>query len=179
MPAFRTIDTRRRKAETEVLMILGGNATLYVSDMDAAVRFYTETLGMRLRFRAANHWAEVEAGSGFVVGLHPSRRGRSPGSPGAVQIGLRVQAPLEGVVAELGRKGVKVAPIADAGPGLRFADVIDMDGNELYLWEDASALRKRSANGRRTKAAQPTKPATTARTTKATRPARKPSARRR
>ena len=30
-------------------MIRGGNATLYVSDMDRAVRFYVETLGFKLR----------------------------------------------------------------------------------------------------------------------------------
>lgn len=29
-------------------MISGGNATVYVSDMDAAVRFYSEILGLKL-----------------------------------------------------------------------------------------------------------------------------------
>ena len=43
-------------------MISGGNATVYVSDMDTAVRFYTETLGLTLTNRFGNHWATLEAG---------------------------------------------------------------------------------------------------------------------
>lgn len=33
-------------------MISGGNATVYVSDMDAGVRFYSEKLGLSLTNRA-------------------------------------------------------------------------------------------------------------------------------
>ena len=72
-------------------MISGGNATVYVSNMDAAVRFYTENLGLKLTNRFGNHWATIEAGpsywttdevgAGLVIGLHPQspkypRRGR-------------------------------------------------------------------------------------------------------
>ena len=32
-------------------MISGGNATIYVSNMDTAVRFYTEVLGLKLTNR--------------------------------------------------------------------------------------------------------------------------------
>ena len=42
-------------------MISGGNATIYVSNMDAAVRFYTEVLGLKLTNRFGNHWATVQA----------------------------------------------------------------------------------------------------------------------
>ena len=117
-------------------MILGGNATLYVSNMDQAVRFYTEALGLKLRFRAEDHWAEIEAGKDLVIGLHPARPGREPGTAGAVQIGLLVEAPLEGVLATLAKRGVVSAgPVTDAGPGMRFATIRDLDGNEMYLWE--------------------------------------------
>lgn len=123
-------------------MILGGNATLYVSNMDAAVRFYTQSLGLRLRMRAANHWAEVDAGKGFVIGLHPERPGRTPGSSGAVQIGVLVTARLEEVLATLSSRGVDVVGgVTDAGPGMRFATIRDMDDNELYLWEQSAAPR--------------------------------------
>src|SRR6059036_197957 len=95
-------------------MILGGNATLYVSDMDEAVRFYTEALGMKLRMRAGNHWAEVVAGSDFVIGLHPLRPGREAGVPGSVQIGLLVESPLEELLRALAARGVKAAgPVVD------------------------------------------------------------------
>ena len=58
-------------------MIKGGNATIFVSDMDRAVRFYTESLGLKLQYRAGDHWAQVEAGDGLCIGLHPA----GPDSP--------------------------------------------------------------------------------------------------
>jgi hypothetical protein len=39
-------------------MISGGNATVYVAD--AAVQFYTATLGLTLTNRFGNHWATLE-----------------------------------------------------------------------------------------------------------------------
>ena len=53
-------------------MITGGNATVFVSDMDNAVRFYTEVLGLRLTNRFGDHWATVDAGKGLTIGLHPA-----------------------------------------------------------------------------------------------------------
>jgi len=140
-------------------MILGGNATLYVKDMDAAVRFYTEALGMKLRFRAENHWAEVEAGKDLVIGLHPARPGREPGTAGAVQIGLLVESPLEEVLSKLARRGVSsTGAVTDAGPGMRFATIRDMDGNEMYLWErsDSRSGGKPSAKPSTRRAARAT-----------------------
>jgi hypothetical protein len=55
-------------------MISGGNATIYVSNMDAAVRFYTEVLGLKLTNRFGNHWATVQAGTTRLIGLHRRRR---------------------------------------------------------------------------------------------------------
>ena len=52
-------------------MIYGGNATVYVSNMDNAIRFYTEALGLELTNRFGNHWATVQAGKTLVIGLHP------------------------------------------------------------------------------------------------------------
>src|SRR5262245_35549653 len=123
-------------------MINGGNATLYVKDMDAAVAFYTEKLGLPLRFRAGNHWAEVEAGQNLVIGLHPTGAHlRPPGVPGSVQIGLTVDGPLEAVMKTLGSRGVRFeGPIVgDPKAGLRFAYLKDMDDNVLYLWENAAS----------------------------------------
>jgi predicted enzyme related to lactoylglutathione lyase len=122
-------------------MINGGNATLYVRDMDAAVDFYTKTLGLKLRFRAGDHWAEVEAGKDLVVGLHPTGANlRPPGVAGSVQIGFTLDEPLEDVVRRLSERGVQFdGPIVPGGAGLRFAHLKDMDGNVLYLWETAGA----------------------------------------
>jgi catechol 2,3-dioxygenase-like lactoylglutathione lyase family enzyme len=42
-------------------VINGGTATFYVADLDRSVAFYTETLGLRLAFRAGGHLASVDA----------------------------------------------------------------------------------------------------------------------
>jgi catechol 2,3-dioxygenase-like lactoylglutathione lyase family enzyme len=93
-------------------MIRGGNATIYVTDMDRSVSFYTETLGLRLAFRAGDHWASIDAGDGLQLGLHPaSARLPAPGTVGAITVGLAVDEPI------------------------KLAFVTDPDGNEPYLAE--------------------------------------------
>jgi catechol 2,3-dioxygenase-like lactoylglutathione lyase family enzyme len=75
--------------------------------MDASVAFYSETLGLRLEFRAGDQWATIDAGKGFQLGLHPaSERQPAPGTAGAVTIGLAVDQPIEQVVSTLRRRGV-------------------------------------------------------------------------
>ena len=117
-------------------MISGGNATVYVSDMDAAVRFYSDTLGMKLTNRFGDHWATVEAGKSLTIGLHPiSPDYPAPGTKGSVMLGLEIDEPIETVVARLKEKGVRfTGSIVKAEPG-SFASLLDPDGNPLYLWE--------------------------------------------
>ena len=117
-------------------MIQGGTATIFVTDMDRAVSFYTETLGLRLTFRAGDHWASLDAGDGFQLGLHPaSPRGAAPGTHGAISVGFAVDEPIEDVVAGLQRLGVEFrGPVGDEGR-LKLAYFADPDGNELYLAE--------------------------------------------
>ena len=52
-------------------MITGGSPTIYVTDMDRAVAFYTQALGLKLRQRWENHYAEVDGGGGLIIGLCP------------------------------------------------------------------------------------------------------------
>jgi catechol 2,3-dioxygenase-like lactoylglutathione lyase family enzyme len=115
-------------------MIQGGNVTVYVSDINVAIDFYTQTLGLELRMRAEDHWAEIEAGPGLIIGLHPaSEHGPQPGSRGALSIGLNVSGTLEEEVEALTRKGVAFqGPIVD-DEQVRLAFFADPDGNPLYL----------------------------------------------
>jgi len=117
-------------------MITGGNATVFISDMDAAVKFYTETLGLKLTNRFGNHWATVEAGKGLTIGLHPaSPKYSPPGTKGATLIGLEIDEPIETVLSRLSGKGVKfVLPIERSEAG-NFVHFEDPDGNEFYFWE--------------------------------------------
>jgi catechol 2,3-dioxygenase-like lactoylglutathione lyase family enzyme len=117
-------------------MISGGNVTVLVSNMDAAVDFYTNVLAMKLASRYDNHWATVDAGKGLVIGLHPaSPKFPAPGTKGGMMIGLEVDEYIEDVVDRLQRKGVHfTGSIVNDGAG-NFAHFEDPDGNELYLWE--------------------------------------------
>ena len=46
-------------------MISGGNTTVYVSNLDAAIRFYTESLGLKLTNRFGDRWATIETGPSY------------------------------------------------------------------------------------------------------------------
>lgn len=121
-------------------MIHGGNATLFFADVDAAVRFYTEVLGLELRFRAGNHWAEVCAGKDLVIGIHPvGPNTPPPGVRGSIEIGLNVSEPLDDVMTTLRGRGVAFeGPVIDSEGVGRFAHFVDPGGHRIYLWEAAN-----------------------------------------
>jgi predicted enzyme related to lactoylglutathione lyase len=115
--------------------IRGGNASVYISDMDRAVAFYTQALGLPLKTRIGGEWAEIDAGDGLVIGLHPARPPETPppGAAGAINIELRVTKPLEEVVADLGARGVTFnGPILNY-ENVRLASLSDPDGTALLL----------------------------------------------
>ncbi len=112
-------------------MYNGGLVTIMVADFDRAVRFYTETLGLALKMRAGDGWAEVDA-PGVHIGLHAAGpHGPRPGPSGGVSIGLQVEN-LEGAMATLQARGVEFGQVTP-GQGLRFAFFADPDGTALYL----------------------------------------------
>jgi catechol 2,3-dioxygenase-like lactoylglutathione lyase family enzyme len=116
-------------------MIYGGNATVYVSDMDEAIQFYTVVLGLRLTNRFGNHWATVHAGKSLVIGLHPWREGSpAPGTRGSMQIGLVVSQdePIEDLAARLRKHGVQVSDTIASESG-NYVSFADPDGNPIYV----------------------------------------------
>lgn len=116
-------------------MIYGGNATVYVSNMDSAVRFYTEVLGLKLTNRFGNHWATVLAGKTLLIGLHPwTPNHPRPGTKGAVQIGLVVSpgTPIQDFAARLRTHGVEVTEIVKTEAG-NYISFTDPDGNPIYV----------------------------------------------
>jgi catechol 2,3-dioxygenase-like lactoylglutathione lyase family enzyme len=113
-------------------MYTGGNLTVMVSDFDRAVRFYTETLGLVLKMRAGDGWAEIEA-PGVKIGLHAAGpHGPQPGGGGGMALGLQVED-LEGAMATLRARGVEFAPVTP-GQDIQIAFFHDPDQTPLYLW---------------------------------------------
>src|SRR3954451_3083530 len=95
-------------------MIRGGLVMLYVRDVDRAVRFYVETLGMKLVEEAAGGWAIIDAGDGFRIALHEGGgvEGRGAFAP---SVGLYPKVPIGEAIAIFENRGVKF-DLKDDGP---------------------------------------------------------------
>ena len=114
-------------------MFSGGNVTVYVSNMDRAVRFYSETLGLKLAYRFGDHWASIEAGTGLTIGLHPASPEMPPGRKGSMAIGLQLKGSLRDAVSGLKAKGVRFqGDVINEGKAGSFIGFEDPDGNQLY-----------------------------------------------
>ena len=101
-------------------------AIVYVSSMDEAVRFYSETLGLQadepLRRPAV---ATVEAG-GLVIALHPeTENAPKPGAKGWIVLGLVADGAIDRVVARLAERGVRVAGSMSASELRGYVEIQD------------------------------------------------------
>jgi catechol 2,3-dioxygenase-like lactoylglutathione lyase family enzyme len=115
-------------------MFSSGNVTIPVVNMDRAVKFYTETLGLRLAYRFGDHFASVELEKGLTIGLHPAQAERpAEARRGGPAIGLELSGTIEDAMKTLEARGVKFHGTADQGKAGKFAYFEDPDGNPLYL----------------------------------------------
>jgi catechol 2,3-dioxygenase-like lactoylglutathione lyase family enzyme len=103
-----------------------GNVFYRVSDMDAAVTFYAQVLGLPLKFRDGNNWAAFD-----VAGVTLALEGGAP--QGGATVSLRV-SDLDQVVATLRQSGARVSEPVD-GPHERRAELTDPAGNTLVLYQ--------------------------------------------
>jgi catechol 2,3-dioxygenase-like lactoylglutathione lyase family enzyme len=119
-------------------IVSGGHPTIYVSDFDVSVAFYTQKLGLKLVERFDNEWALLDAGHGLRLGLHPATPAAPrPGTSGAITIGFGVDGSLDEAIEALKARGVWFrGPIVEQR-GIRVAFFGDPDGNDLYLSEVA------------------------------------------
>jgi len=123
-------------------MFRAGVVTIYVSDMDRAVQFYTEALGFPLKERYGNHWASIDGGPGLSIGLHPATPENPAGRSGSIALGLYLTEPIDAAVKTLTSRGVHfTGPIVNDDGVLSFAPFADPDGNPLYLAEMAKTYR--------------------------------------
>jgi predicted enzyme related to lactoylglutathione lyase len=103
-----------------------GNVFYRVRDMDAAVTFYAQVLGLPLKFRDGNNWAAFDL-AGVTLGLEGGFE-----QAGAT-VSLRVKG-LDDVIRQLRQAGATIAEPID-GAHERRAELTDPSGNTLILYE--------------------------------------------
>ena len=104
----------------------------YVSDLDRAVRFFSDTLGLALS--SGDHVARFMI-DGVLFELVPATDASRYSGHGNARLCFGVPD-MPRAVDELKQKGVSVGPIHPVEKGL-LATFTDPDGNHLALWQDA------------------------------------------
>lgn len=103
----------------------------WTADMDRAVAFYRDVLGLPLLRREGDDWAQLDAGP-ITLALHGGTDGERPRGGTVV---FRVED-LESVRLALEERGVVFEEKVGEVPGYaRFATFADPDGNVLQLIE--------------------------------------------
>jgi predicted enzyme related to lactoylglutathione lyase len=106
----------------------------WTRDMDRAVAFYTDVVGLTLARREGNEWAELEA-EPVRLALH----GIDDEMPGSGTVVFRVED-LDAARRGLEQRGaVFDAYLGEVGGFARFATFRDPDGNPVQLIEYASS----------------------------------------
>ena len=131
-------------------MFAGGIVTVFVSEMERSVRFYTDQLGLKLLQRYGNEFAMVDGGHGLTIGLHPAAASGTAGdTKSGIAIGLYLTSKIQDAMADLQRRGVTFnGPVVDEGKIGKFAYFSDPDGNSLYLAEMKEAYKNEAAGVR-------------------------------
>jgi lactoylglutathione lyase len=105
----------------------------FVADMDRAVRFYRDVLGLPLKFQSPG-WSEFSTGE-TSLGLHPASAKNPPGS---VELGFNV-ANLERFHQEMAAKGVQFSmPPTKQDFGGTLAQFLDSEGARCSVAEQTS-----------------------------------------
>jgi len=104
---------------------------LPVTDMDRAVAFYGETLGLPVTEHDAD-WSEIEV-DGLRIGLNGSDS-ESPSGDGGALVAFRPDGDLEHEVERLKAEGVDFSGEISEHPWGRIVPFKDPDGNDLQLF---------------------------------------------
>ena len=117
--------------------MIDGVATVWVpvSDMQRAIGFYRDTLGLEVEDHDGD-WAEVSAG-GTTIGLNQNED-EGAGVSGGPVIAFSPKGDLEETVDGLRSAGVEIAADVSDHPWGRIATFKDSEGNDLQLYEPPS-----------------------------------------
>ena len=122
-----------------------GHVSLFVRDLDATRRFYTDVLGLRetgtgkdgriVFFSAGRHHHDVSCELARAEGPGPQPKG----VPGLYHIAFEVGETLEALA--VARRWVQRHGLQPYGEGERYFCVRDPDGHEIELYVDLRAAR--------------------------------------
>ena len=99
----------------------------FVSDMDAAVAFYRDVVGLPVKFTSPE-WSEFATGE-TTLALHPASE-KNPA--GGVELGFTVED-LDAFHRETTAKGVRYTQAPHALHGTRLASLIDCEGAQVSV----------------------------------------------
>ncbi len=102
-------------------------AIKYVADMDKAVGFYRDTLGLKLRF-ASPEWTEFETGE-TTLALHMTR---DPAQAGSVEIGLGTED-IDAFHAKAMAAGVQFPRPPKEEHGQKLGQFLDCEGSPVSV----------------------------------------------
>jgi catechol 2,3-dioxygenase-like lactoylglutathione lyase family enzyme len=102
----------------------------YVSNMEAAIRFYRDVLGFSLTSRDIVARFDID---GVLFELVPAPANENPRASGHARLCLRVEN-VEQALSDLRAKGVRTGAAVNKGTGI-LASLEDPDGNEICLWQ--------------------------------------------
>ena len=102
----------------------------YVTDMDRAVAFYTDVLGLKLESRDIVARFDID---GVPFELAPSPSDAEVIGGGNARLCLGVDS-IRQALEDLRGKGVRTGEVREV-PGGTLATFSDPDGNEVYLWQ--------------------------------------------
>ena len=104
----------------------------WVTDMERAVGFYRDVVGLPLIRRAGDEWAEFDAGA-VRLALHGAVHGHAPPPGGATAVFLVDD--LDGARANLTARGVSFGHEGGVEGYARFLAFNDPDGNTVQIIE--------------------------------------------
>src|SRR5476651_2185077 len=105
-------------------------AIKFVGDMDKAVKFHRDTLGLPLKFQSAE-WSEFETGA-VTLALHAASE-KNPA--GRVELGF-VTKNLKEIYAGRNESGIRFTSEPKPLHGALLADILDSEGAQCSLGEE-------------------------------------------
>jgi len=106
-----------------------------VAGMERALALFREVMGLPLKFRDGDRWAQVDVGGVALALSSPGEGAVAPG--GGAVVTLEVDD-LDAAAQVLAATGVEtVRPLRDMGPHGRTMAIRDPEGNVLQLYQRA------------------------------------------